>query len=80
MSPTQRRLSALCTLMLVSLGWLAPSTAAAQAATPAQPPAVGDALRDFTLSRIDGRPTTLSALATQGPVVVLMLRGWVGYQ
>jgi peroxiredoxin len=41
---------------------------------------VGDAARDFTLSRMDGKAITLSALTGQGPVVVLMLRGWVGYQ
>jgi peroxiredoxin len=80
MSPTHRRLSALFTVMLVSLGGLAPSGATAQAPTSAQPPAVGDAVRDFTLNRIDGKPISLSALAKAGPVVMIMLRGWVGYQ
>ena len=47
---------------------------------PAQPPVVGEAARDFTLSRLDGRAVTLSTLRPTGPVVVLMLRGWVGYQ
>jgi cytochrome oxidase Cu insertion factor (SCO1/SenC/PrrC family) len=47
---------------------------------PAQPPVVGEAARDFTLTRIDGKTVTLSALRGSGPVVVLMLRGWVGYQ
>lgn len=51
-------------------------TLAAQSA----PPAVGDKARDFTLSRLDGRKIQLSALNKDGPVVMLMLRGWVGYQ
>lgn len=44
------------------------------------PPAVGDKARDFTLNRLDGKPIQLSALTREGPVVMLMLRGWVGYQ
>jgi len=71
---------ALCALLITSLGWMPRAAASGQAAAPAAPPAVGEAARDFTLSRIDGRPITLSALTKQGPVVVLMLRGWVGYQ
>jgi hypothetical protein len=45
-----------------------------------QPPVVGEVARDFTLNRIDGTPVSLTTLRTSGPVVVLMLRGWVGYQ
>ena len=71
---------ALCALLITSLGWMPRAAASGQAAAPAAPPAVGEAARDFTLSRIDGKPITLSALAKEGPVVVLMLRGWVGYQ
>jgi peroxiredoxin len=37
-------------------------------------------MRDFALSRLDGRRIHLAELTKQGPVVVLMLRGWVGYQ
>jgi AhpC/TSA family len=44
------------------------------------PPAVGDHARDFTLNRLDGKAIRLSALTREGPVVMLMLRGWVGYQ
>lgn len=43
-------------------------------------PAAGDTAPDFTLARLDGKKIQLSALAKAGPVVVLMLRGWVGYQ
>jgi len=46
----------------------------------AQPPVVGEMARDFTLDRTDGKAVSLSALRKSGPVVVLMLRGWVGYQ
>lgn len=76
MPPSRGRFAALC----MSLAWLAPSGAAGQNPAPAPPPAVGEAARDFTLNRIDGKPITLSVLTKQGPVVVLMLRGWVGYQ
>ncbi|MEW5984810.1 MAG: redoxin domain-containing protein [Acidobacteriota bacterium] len=80
MSPTRRPLAALLTVIVASLAWLAPSAATAQGPAPATPPALGDAAADFTLSRIDGKPITLSALAKEGPVVMIMLRGWVGYQ
>jgi peroxiredoxin len=43
-------------------------------------PAVGDRAKDFTLNTLDGTKVTLSSLYKKGPVVVLMLRGWVGYQ
>jgi peroxiredoxin len=58
------------------------SLAAAQMspATQPAPPAVGEKLRDFTLKGLDGKPITLSELNKSGPVVVIMLRGWVGYQ
>ena len=44
------------------------------------PPAVGEKARDFTLNRLDGKPIQLAQLMKQGPVVLIMLRGWVGYQ
>lgn len=44
------------------------------------PPAVGDKFKDFTLAKLDGTKVSLSGLAKTGPVVVVMLRGWVGYQ
>jgi peroxiredoxin len=42
--------------------------------------AVGEKARDFTVKRIDGKEIQLFALIKEGPVVMLMLRGWVGYQ
>ncbi|HEY3383510.1 MAG TPA: hypothetical protein VGK32_17225 [Vicinamibacterales bacterium] len=71
---------ALCTLLLAALVWVSPTGAADPAAAPTSTPAVGDAARDFSLPGIDGKPITLSALTMQGPVVIIMLRGWVGYQ
>src|SRR5215468_6117311 len=46
----------------------------------AAPLAVGEKMRDFTLARLDGQRIHLADLTKEGPVVVLMLRGWVGYQ
>jgi peroxiredoxin Q/BCP len=43
-------------------------------------PVVGEKAKDFTLARLDGTAINLASLRAQGPVVVLMLRGWVGYQ
>lgn len=79
-SPMRRHYAALCAALLVSVTWMVSSGATGQTPAAIQPPAVGEAARDFTLNRIDGKPIALSALTTQGPVVVLMLRGWVGYQ
>ena len=52
------------------------SSLSAQAA----PPKVGDKAPDFTLAQIDGRKLTLSTELTAGPVVLIVGRGWVGYQ
>ena len=43
-------------------------------------PAVGDAARGFTLDTPSGKSVQLSALTKQGPVVMIVLRGWPGYQ
>lgn len=56
------------------------AAATALHAQAASPPAVGEPARDFTLSRLDGTSVQLSALNKAGPVVLVMLRGWVGYQ
>ena len=44
------------------------------------PPKVGDKAPDFTLAQIDGRTLALSAELKAGPVVLIVGRGWVGYQ
>lgn len=65
--------------VLVAAMATVPASVLAQTATTASP-AVGDKARDFTLTRLDGKTIQLTALAKTGPVVILMLRGWVGYQ
>ena len=46
----------------------------------AAPPAVGDAAKDFTLNDLAGQPVKLSDQTAKGPVVLLVLRGYPGYQ
>ncbi len=43
-------------------------------------PAVGDTAPDFSLQSLGGETVKLSALTEQGPVVLLVLRGFPGYQ
>jgi len=43
-------------------------------------PTVGQMARDFTLNTLEDKPVQLSMLLKSGPVVLVMLRGWVGYQ
>ncbi len=45
-----------------------------------EPPKIGDAAPDFTLATLDGTNVTLSAEFAARPVVLLVLRGWPGYQ
>lgn len=46
----------------------------------AGPPAVGDEAPDFELATIDEKQVKLSALSERGPVVLVVLRGYPGYQ
>ena len=46
----------------------------------ADPPKVGDKAPDFTLSQLDGARLTLFTELKAGPVVLIVGRGWVGYQ
>jgi peroxiredoxin len=43
-------------------------------------PAVGDEARDFELTALDGTRTKLSSLTKERPVVLVVLRGFPGYQ
>lgn len=45
-----------------------------------QPPKVGENAEDFSLKNLQGETVALAKLRKNGPVVVLMLRGWPGYQ
>lgn len=70
-----RTRSGLALVVLLALLLLPHGTAAF-----ADPPAVGDKAPDFTLPQIDGAKLTLSAELKAGPVVLIVGRGWVGYQ
>ncbi len=63
----------LCSLFAVIA---APSFAAEEA----HPPAVGEQARPLTLPRIGGEAVELAPLLEEGPVVLVVLRGWPGYQ
>ncbi len=45
-----------------------------------QPPAVGQTAPDFELATPEGQPVKLSEVLAQGPVVLVFLRGFPGYQ
>jgi peroxiredoxin len=57
--------------------WMMYSIASAVSAAP---PAVGESARDFTLPNLEGKRIKLSVLTQQHRVVLVVLRGWVGYQ
>lgn len=44
------------------------------------PPAMGDKAQDFTLNDLDGKAVSLSEVLQSGPAVVVVLRGYPGYQ
>jgi peroxiredoxin len=44
------------------------------------PPVVGEKIADFSLTSVDGKQLTLSDELKKGPVVLVLLRGWPGYQ
>ena len=44
------------------------------------PPAVGEEARDFELAGLDGNKVKLSSVIEDGPVVLVVLRGFPGYQ
>ena len=46
----------------------------------AEAPAVGDKAKDFELTSLDGKPVRLSEMTAKGPVVLVVLRGFPGYQ
>jgi len=46
----------------------------------AEPPQMGAAAPDFTLKTMDAKSVTLSAETAKLPVVLVVLRGWPGYQ
>jgi len=75
---TRRLKFSIACLSLVVVSTMA-RAAVAQTAMP-KPPAVGENAPDFTLAALDGTNVTLSAELRRGPVVLVLLRGWPGYQ
>ncbi len=53
---------------------------ASQATAADKPPDAGDAAPDFSLTDLSGNEVQLTKLMKQGPVVLVMLRGYPGYQ
>ena len=49
-------------------------------ASAADPPAQGDTAPNFTLRTLDDKPIELKQLTAKSPVVLVVLRGWPGYQ
>ena len=60
-------------LALVTCGW-------PPALKAAENPKVGDKAPDFTLKSLDDQTVRLSGLTARGNVVLVVLRGWPGYQ
>lgn len=46
----------------------------------AEPPSVGDKAPNFSLNTLDGYSFKLAELTSKGKVVLVVLRGWPGYQ
>jgi peroxiredoxin len=53
---------------------------AALAQAPVQTPDVGQKAPAFTLATADGKPQSLASLTAKGPVALVVLRGYPGYQ
>ena len=66
--------------LLLALAAGVASLLAAPPAVGAKPPAVGAKPPSFSLANLAGQPRTLSSFTGQGPVVLLVLRGFPGYQ
>jgi peroxiredoxin len=63
------------TAALAALIWALPYVLQA-----AEPPTVGDKAVDFTLKTLDDQSAGLRELTSAGNVVLVVLRGWPGYQ
>ncbi|ADB17782.1 alkyl hydroperoxide reductase/ Thiol specific antioxidant/ Mal allergen [Pirellula staleyi DSM 6068] len=68
------------TQMLAGFAAVTLATVATLWADADSPPAKGDVAKDFTLQTLDGTEVQLSKLNAKGPVVVVVLRGYPGYQ
>lgn len=59
---------------------LAAITLVSLSANGATPPKVGDVAPEFTLNTLDGKAVALKDLTAKQRVVLVVLRGWPGYQ
>jgi peroxiredoxin len=59
---------------------LPPSAAAQEKSVREKPIKTGDDAPNFTLKTVDDRAVELHKLTSKGPVVLMVLRGWPGYQ
>ena len=60
--------------------FVAAFAAAASSLSASDAPKVGDVAPAFALKSLDGEAVRLADLAAKGPVVLVVLRGWPGYQ
>lgn len=75
------RIGALAVATMVTAGglWATPARGQVPPAAP-MPPVVGEKVRDFSLKTLDGTTVSVSGELAKGPVVLVVLRGWPGYQ
>jgi peroxiredoxin len=74
----QRILPTICCVSLIATHGI--SAELPTAASASAPLAVGDGSEDFELENFSGKAVKLSALTKGGPVVLVVLRGYPGYQ
>ena len=67
-------------LVAMSAGIFAVAAYAADNADSSKPPAVGDKASDFRLNDLNGKSVSLGDQLKGGPVVLVVLRGYPGYQ
>lgn len=72
-----RTLASLVLLAVLSVGC---DAIGAEPASKAAPPKVGEQARAFSLANLKGEKVTLDEARKQGPVTLIVLRGWPGYQ
>lgn len=79
---TSRRVAhaALAAAVFSALTATVPSAHATPATQPTGRPAVGQRAPDFSLQALDGASVRLETEVARGPVVLVVLRGWPGYQ
>ena len=71
------RLTTVLTLLAVVLSW---SVTPVKLLAADRPPKVGDTAEDVEWPSLSGGKVQLSEMATKGPVVLVVLRGFPGYQ